>query len=446
MDVSPAFQKHLLNIVAWSNVAWKGLSELCDELPGHSASASASTRKRKRRPDNLDNLSDQKVVNIVAYLRHVHAPPQYRYLVGGGSASSLSAASSSHYGVAILSDGKHGEVALKLWNEFSNARSLERLRNNVGKMVECTAVAAKHCPFLDAMTLNTTSLSQVRVLTDEQAEIKTYQITPSAPDPDTQEDEGDQEKRREENQDNSDEPWMCVVKNDGKGERRERLRDRRKFLGLDHLLACPNYVGTAQFDCRLDGFVIDEVDNQNNVCSSSSTSSFSSASSSLKATHAIVTKVCIKCSMNMAVDRNNITYCPGNCPPLPHNNDFNCTNNLLPWKWSYRNGTMTLRDKKRDKSKRDQSMLRVRVASSMVQHLVMGIPPLALVRHAKESDAYYLSTKLKPWSVASKTMEAYRHPGACPVRVILKCTADLDQNGQLMHNGREFHLVSFNLL
>ena len=401
------------------------------------------------------------MVNIVAYLRHVHIPSRNldSAPTGGGSGSSGSG-SGAHYGVAILSDGKHGEVALKLWNKFSNASSLERLKNNVGKMIEFTEVAAKHCPFLDAMTLNTTSLSQVCVLTDEQAEIKSFRVTPSAPDPDTQqEDEGKQKQWKERNQDN--ESWICVVKNDGRGEKRERLRDRHKFLGLDHLLACPDHVGTAQFDCRLDGFVIDEVDVQNGITTGSNISSSSSSSSSsgpssgtlskssttssslLQVMHDIVTKVCIKCSINMAVDHNNITYCPGHCPPLSHNNDFTEGNgNLLPWKWSYRNGTMTLRDMKREHA----SVLRVRVDSSMVQHLVLGIPPLALVRHAKESDAYYQSTNMKPWKVASKTMEAYRYPGACQVRVILKCSANLDQNGQLMHNGREYHLVSFSLL
>jgi len=386
-------------------------------------------------------LLDQKNVNIIAYLRHVHPPPR-----------SLGIQKTVRYGVAILSDGKHSEVALKLWNDFSNTDMIERLKENVGKMIECTSVVTKHCTFLDTMTLNTTLTSRLNILTTKQAETKTFRVTPSANE-DTQDDD------EAEDQDNV-ERLMHVV------EDRQHDTEKKNFqrlLGIEHLLACPDSVGIVQLDCRLVGFMIDNDENdapfpttRTGIASSTASStigsspgSSSSSSTSISSTnnitmHTLVTKVCIKCSLNMVVDRNNITSCPGHCPPLIANNDDIMLDgtNVLPWKWSYRTGVIILRDT----HSRQSILQNIRVHHEMVQHLIVGIPPLALVRNTKESRDYYTSTNIYPWKVAQKTYEALQNPGSCNVRVQLKCSAMLDQNDQLMHNGRDYELISFEVL
>ena len=469
MNLSLQFAQYLHDFVEWSNVQWKGLSELSQEgksedstmtttskgsnsssssssssfSTSHSSSSAASSaiisKKRKRqKPDSFDHLSDQKVINIVAYLRHVHPPPKKNTNVPTKGAP---------YGVAILGNGKHSEIALKLWNHFSNPQMIELLKENVGKMIECKNVSVRHCPYLETKTLNTMATSNLKILTTKQSEKKTFQVTPSAPDTqDNTQDDGDEE---EEGEGGVNDELMSEVHHGKSG-----MKKYHNFLGIDHLLTCSNHIGIVQLECLLDHFSIDHPQNEtinnnishsnyNDPSPSASPSSSSSSSSSTKTTttnttmHNIVTKVCIKCNLNMIVDRNNITSCPGNCPPLQHNDSLS----TLPYKWSYRNGTMTLRD-----CMKQHSVLKVSVNNEMVQHLIVGIPPLALVKDEKESSCWYESTRIKPAKVVTKILDALKRPGLCKVRVQIKCTITMDHNGMVMHEGRMFELISFDVL
>ena len=154
----------------------------------------------------------------------------------------------------------------------------------------------------------------------------------------------------------------------------------------------------------------------------------------------------------MVVDQNNIVLCPGNC--LLSKYDYEEQNSGLPFKWSYRNGTMMLRDITTHGNTSScttatvgtSNVLTVQVSNDMVQHLMLGIPPAGLVQHSKRSIQYEKSTKLQSWKVATETLKALKHPGMCNVRVAIQCTSTLDQNNQLMHKGRDYQLVSFEVL
>jgi hypothetical protein len=90
--------------------------------------------------------------------------------------------------------------------------------------------------------------------------------------------------------------------------------------------------------------------------------------------------------------------------------------------------------------------MNVHVPKNMVEYLMVGMPPKTLVQHSKESTDYYVTNKLKAQKVATTTLNALRHPGMCNVRVKIQCKLEKDQNNQLMHKGRDYHLVSFDLL
>ena len=146
-----SLQSYLNAVVKWSQLTWKGLSEISSsevtEKETTSSSSSTTTNttnttniiasnKRKRQPDCLDNISDQKVVDLVAFLKYVHEPLKN---------VNQSFPSTSNYGVAILSDGNHSEILLKLWNDFSSMHSINHFKKYIGQMFEFKNVTSKHC-------------------------------------------------------------------------------------------------------------------------------------------------------------------------------------------------------------------------------------------------------------------------------------------------------------
>jgi hypothetical protein len=115
----------------------------------------------------------------------------------------------------------------------------------------------------------------------------------------------------------------------------------------------------------------------------------------------------------------------------------------LPWKWSYRSGTMILRDHTATPS---SSTMNVHVSAKMMQYLMVGMPPLTLVYNSKESQNYFLSTNISSFHVAKTILDGLMSPGYCSVNVTVKCSSTLDSNNELYYNGRDYQLISFDLL
>ena len=68
------------------------------------------------------------------------------------------------------------------------------------------------------------------------------------------------------------------------------------------------------------------------------------------------------------------------------------------------------------------------------------------MKDEKESSCWYESTRIKPAKVVTKILDALNRPGLCKVRVQIKCTITMDHNGMVMHEGRMFELISFDVL
>ena len=153
MKLTLDVQSYLKEIVQWSQVTWKGLSELLADAAssqeeqddgnskqtGSSSSSSSSNKRKRQSTDCLDNLSDGTIHNITAYLKYVHAAAARPAWDRNPKKKTMA------YGVAILSDGNQSEILLKLWNTFSSNYSINNLKKNIGQRIECTYVTTKHC-------------------------------------------------------------------------------------------------------------------------------------------------------------------------------------------------------------------------------------------------------------------------------------------------------------
>ena len=144
------------------------------------------------------------------------------------------------------------------------------------------------------MTLNTTAQSSIHILkeTKETKTTKPFRVTPSAPETQEEEDEEEQEDAQDSKQPQRYKRGIVYkhVTTYGNSQQHTGSRFRpQKFLSINHLLTCQNHEGLVQFDCRLSSFSM----NHDNDASSSSSSALGGAM------HALVRKVCIKCSHDM---------------------------------------------------------------------------------------------------------------------------------------------------
>ena len=85
------------------------------------------------------------------------------------------------------------------------------------------------------------------------------------------------------------------------------------------------------------------------------------------------------------------------------------------------------------------------VPSKVVQHMMVGIPPAALVADA-DAQQYIKNTGMDPRVIAANLAKALACPGACKARFTIECQSRRDENGQMLVNGRSFVLRGVELL
>ena len=135
----------------------------------------------------------------------------------------------------------------------------------------------------------------------------------------------------------------------------------------------------------------------------------------------------------MNADNNNIICCSQGCMPVSKR--ANPVDAERAWKWAYREGFCTLADPyNMAVAGQPTCTISATAPPNMVQHLLLGIPPDALIDKCSMR-SYENATGVNPQAVVAKHVEALTRPGICPVRTILDCTRIMDKNGELMLDG-----------
>ena len=408
----------------------------------------ANTGTTSTTASTLDNLSRQQVVDVVARLKHVHGPHGAGGDDDGCGGDGGRKRSGRHFAYAILSDGKHVEVILKLWDEFSQPVWIRRLTAAVGALVDCRRLATRHDNMLDALTLTTTAGSSIRVLSPADAAMETIGLTPT-PDEEEQEQDRGASAGTAAGQKRNYARAPCPRQGFGHGgvfysaagsNNTGPVGQRghcRRFLGVDHLLACDDVVGLVELDAR---FVTWQP------------AGGSDAAAGPTDAGTLVERVCSRCSARMQVDQNHILSCHGGCAPVQH---ISRELESVPWEWAYRPGKVTIRAKgpptitsstmAANARLFSPAELTVDVPSNMMQHMMLGIPPGALA-DAADAKQYIKTTGMDPRAVAAQLVKALACPGACTARFTVECHSHRDDNGQMLVNGRSFVLRGVELL
>ena len=465
-------KNYVHGLLAWQQAgAYKGLFDLARERSSFTSASGELVAGGAR--TRLEIMSDKECIDVVARLKIVYSSPATTVTSGRAAgatrvtstrttAASRRSTSTKESRFAILAeDGRNVEFALKLWGAFSRPGWVAELRECVGQLVQCKRLLVRHCPFMDTLVLNTCPNTTICVLPDNSgtdsgssAGRLSIGLTPS---PMNLEVEAPANNDADKGVDVS--VWALKAKNrrdaDGGGTANQERRDEkargivRRMLSVGHLLAC-EVDGLIRLDAHFVRWEVVNSSTANVVGSHVHSSGASTASAYVDSFASIIQsllmRVCARCGASMNTDRNNIVCCSRGCAPLPAR--ASSGDEERAWKWAYREGQCVLRDPPSTTSAtvgRRAQEITVHTPPTMVQHLLVGIPPESLM-DSQASQAYKNATGLNPRVVVARQIEALLRPGICPVRTIVDCARAVDKNGQLMLGGCTYSLCRFELI
>ena len=469
-------RRYVDGLLAWHHAgAYKGLFALARERSSFTSASSAASAAGGAGRTPLETMSDKDCIDVVARLKIVYGSPTSTATAAAATATSATTKESafargSRFAI-LAEDGRHVEFALKLWGTFARPGWVSELRECVGQLVHCKRLLVRHCPFMDALVLNTSPHTTIRVLLESSgtgnsratAGRLSMGLTPSPMD--LEEDAAGTNNDDDRGFDVT--AWARGAKNlrGGRGAANQAHRagktkaTARRMLSVSHLLAC-EVDGRIRLDAH---FVRWEVLTSSSGGGSSSGGS-SGGSSGAGESHlnrhstggavyvdsfasiiqSLLMRVCSRCDASMNIDSNNIICCSQGCVPLFTRTDLG--NEERAWKWAYREGHCVLRDPLTAVVAGGRpSEITVNTPPNVMQHMLFGIPPDALMDE-RSSQEYTDATGLNPRVVVARQVEALMRPGICPVRTVVDCARAVDKNGQLMLGGCTYSLCRFELL